>query len=194
VESSFAVLHGLFWLTANLADRGALLIVVDDLHCCDPPSLRFVTYLARRLEGLPVVLAVGLRPRSRARTASCSPSSRRPARDRAAPGGAERRRRRRARAEPPRRSARRRSSPLRVHEVTGGNPLLLHELLTAVELEAIEPTADSAARVRALGPETIAARVLGRIGGLARTRRRSRTRSRSSATPAAHRTPPPWPG
>jgi DNA-binding CsgD family transcriptional regulator len=53
-----------------------------------------------------------------------------------------------------------------VHEVTGGNPLLLHELLTAVELERIEPSERGAVRVRALGPDTIATRVLRRIAAI----------------------------
>ena len=52
---------------AVLADRqprrGAAgsLLIVDDLHWCDRPSLRFLAYLARRLEGLPSLLVVGLR-------------------------------------------------------------------------------------------------------------------------------------
>ena len=31
-DTSFAVLHGLYWLTVNLADRRPLLIAVDDAH------------------------------------------------------------------------------------------------------------------------------------------------------------------
>ena len=165
-EATFAVLHGLFWLTANLAERGPLLLVVDDLHCCDPPSLRFVTYLARRLEGLPALLAVGLRPEEPGAdhdvlaelTADPLATVLHPAalsedavvdlvQTRLA-----------AEAAPAFTAA--------VHEATGGNPLLLHELLTAVELEAIEPSAREAPRVRALGPDTIAARVLRRIAAL----------------------------
>jgi DNA-binding CsgD family transcriptional regulator len=61
-DLSFGALHGLFWLTANLAERGPLLLALDDLHWCDAPSLRFLLYLARRLEGLPVVLVATLRP------------------------------------------------------------------------------------------------------------------------------------
>ena len=55
-ESSFAMLHGLYWLTANFASRRPTLLVVDDLHWADEPSLRWLHYLSRRLEGLPVLL------------------------------------------------------------------------------------------------------------------------------------------
>lgn len=54
--------HGLYWLTVNLCDRGPLLIAVDDLHWGDAASLGFLGYLARRLEGLPVLLVVAARP------------------------------------------------------------------------------------------------------------------------------------
>jgi predicted ATPase len=57
-DVSFAVLHGLYWLTVNLAGQGPLLLAVDDVNWCDRPSLRFLAYLARRAEGLDVVLAV----------------------------------------------------------------------------------------------------------------------------------------
>jgi DNA-binding CsgD family transcriptional regulator len=56
-----AVLHGLYWLVAGLAERERLLLVVDDAHWLDPASARFVVYLARRIESLPALLVVGLR-------------------------------------------------------------------------------------------------------------------------------------
>ena len=65
-ESSFAMLHGLYWLIANLASRTPTLLVVDDLHWADEPSLRWLVYLARRLEGLPVLLLVATRPPAQA--------------------------------------------------------------------------------------------------------------------------------
>ncbi|HEV2776506.1 MAG TPA: ATP-binding protein, partial [Solirubrobacteraceae bacterium] len=54
-------LHGLYWLVANLSERSPLLLAVDDVHWADEPSLRFLLYLARRLEGLPVTLVLALR-------------------------------------------------------------------------------------------------------------------------------------
>ena len=53
---SFAVTHALYWLVVNLATEGPVLVAVDDLHWCDPASLRALAYLARRLEGLPVLM------------------------------------------------------------------------------------------------------------------------------------------
>ncbi len=60
-----SLIHGLYWLTANLADSEPLLLVVDDAHWADIPSLRFMHYLARRLDGLRVVLLVAARPAER---------------------------------------------------------------------------------------------------------------------------------
>jgi DNA-binding CsgD family transcriptional regulator len=56
-----AMMHGLYWLTANLAERAPMMVAVDDAHWSDVPSLRFLTYLARRLEGLPVLVVVAVR-------------------------------------------------------------------------------------------------------------------------------------
>ena len=55
-------MHGLYWLTANLADRRPLLIAVDDVHWADEASLRWLAYLAPRLEGLAVAVLLALRP------------------------------------------------------------------------------------------------------------------------------------
>lgn len=61
--ASYAILHGLHWFTLNLADAGQpLVLVVDDLHWCDISSLRFLAYLARRLDGTSIVLAATTRP------------------------------------------------------------------------------------------------------------------------------------
>jgi ATP/maltotriose-dependent transcriptional regulator MalT len=62
VESPFAALHALYRLTAGLAADRPLALVVDDAHHADEASVRFLSYAARRLGELPVLLAVGCRP------------------------------------------------------------------------------------------------------------------------------------
>ena len=59
---AFGILHGLYWFTAGLATAAPVLIVVDDVHWCDLPSLRFLAYLAHRIEGLNVALMLAARP------------------------------------------------------------------------------------------------------------------------------------
>ena len=57
----FAAIHGLYWLCANRAELGPLLVVIDDVQWADDPSLAWVGYLARRVGDLPLVLVLGLR-------------------------------------------------------------------------------------------------------------------------------------
>ena len=56
-----ATTHGLYWLTANLAERQPLVIAVDDLHWADAPSLRWLSHLTARIEDLPVTLLLATR-------------------------------------------------------------------------------------------------------------------------------------
>jgi DNA-binding CsgD family transcriptional regulator len=56
-EGSFAILHGLYWLAANVAFHQPTLLAIDDLHWADTPSLRWLLLLTRRLEGLPLLVA-----------------------------------------------------------------------------------------------------------------------------------------
>ena len=53
-DPSFAVLHGLYWLCANMAAERPLALVVDDAHWADRASLRFLAFLLPRLAELPV--------------------------------------------------------------------------------------------------------------------------------------------
>ena len=55
------LLHGLYWLVANLADETPLALVVDDAHWADEPSLRFLAYLARRVDALRIAVVIGAR-------------------------------------------------------------------------------------------------------------------------------------
>jgi hypothetical protein len=57
----FPALHGLFWLCVNLSERAPVAIVVDDVQWADRASLRFLSYLTGRLEGLAMAVVLGLR-------------------------------------------------------------------------------------------------------------------------------------
>ena len=56
-----AALHGLYWLTANMAARRPVLLAIDDAHWADKPSLRWLAYLVARLEGLAVLVVAAVR-------------------------------------------------------------------------------------------------------------------------------------
>jgi DNA-binding CsgD family transcriptional regulator len=63
VDPSLAILHGLYWLCANLAAAQPLCLVVDDAHWADTSSLRYLAFLLTRIEELNVALVVATRPR-----------------------------------------------------------------------------------------------------------------------------------
>jgi DNA-binding SARP family transcriptional activator/DNA-binding CsgD family transcriptional regulator len=162
-DASFAALHGLFWLAVNLTADGPLLLAVDDLHWCDRASLRFIAYLTRRLEGLPILIAAtfrtgervadpallaeiaqdpitaSVRPRPLTETAVCEL-----VRERLGDG-----------AEDEFCSA--------CHRATVGNPLLLRQLLTALEADAVRPDAEHAPVVRKIGQGAVSRSVLLRL-------------------------------
>jgi DNA-binding CsgD family transcriptional regulator len=60
-RSGFELVHGLYWLTANLAGRRPLALIVDDAQWADAESLRFLVHLARRTGELGVALLVAVR-------------------------------------------------------------------------------------------------------------------------------------
>ncbi len=57
----FAMLHGLYWLVANLTATAPVLLVVDDVQWVDEPSLRFLAFLVRRVEELPLAMLLASR-------------------------------------------------------------------------------------------------------------------------------------
>jgi DNA-binding CsgD family transcriptional regulator len=60
--STAALEHALFWLVANLSEAAPLMIAVDDAQWADEASLRFLLYLARRVDELPVAVVLAGRP------------------------------------------------------------------------------------------------------------------------------------
>jgi DNA-binding CsgD family transcriptional regulator len=162
---TFAVLHGLYWLTAALAEQQPLLLAIDDAHWSDAASLDYAGFLLPRLEELPVLLALACRPHeagaetSLARIAADGLARRLSPRplSRAAAGtllAAE------LDEEPEQAFA------ATCHEVSGGNPFLLHELARTVVAQAISPSAEQAPRVRELAPERIVRTVVVRLARL----------------------------
>jgi DNA-binding CsgD family transcriptional regulator/tetratricopeptide (TPR) repeat protein len=149
-DSSLATLHGLYWLTSNIAARGRLLLTIDDLHWCDLPSMRWLAYLLPRMEGLDLLVLVGLRPAE-------------PGEDQALVGQilsdplATVVRPSPLSAEGATRLVRESLLPdadeafcAACREETGGNPLLLRELVHAVAAEGLAPTEDNVPRLREL--------------------------------------------
>jgi DNA-binding CsgD family transcriptional regulator len=58
---TYGLLHGIYWLAANIAATRPLLLVVDDAHWADAPSLQALSYLSRRLDGVPAMLIIAAR-------------------------------------------------------------------------------------------------------------------------------------
>jgi DNA-binding CsgD family transcriptional regulator len=165
-EDAYAMLHGLYWLTADIAQRAPLLLAIDDLQWADPPSQRFLAHLARRLGDLRVLLAVTVRePRSatvqdKALTAALAAEpgvlTVRPAALSAA-GSAQLV------------AAELGGAPSAAfldacYELTGGNPLLLRGLLTALATEGIGGTDADVPHLRRLTPDSVSRHVLLRLG------------------------------
>ncbi len=165
-DASFAVLHGLYWLALNLAAERPLVLLCDDLQWCDAPSLRFIAYLARRIEGQPVLLAAAQRsgepPTDPALVAEIVQDPAlvvlRPRPLDEAAVAALVRDRLGADPEPAFRQA--------CLRTTGGNPLLLRQLLIGLEAGGVRPDAAHASTVRAIGSRAIASTVQLRLARL----------------------------
>jgi DNA-binding CsgD family transcriptional regulator len=161
-ETAFGALHGLYWLTANFADARPLVLAVDDAHWADAPSLQFLGYLSRRLEGLPVLLlAAGRAP---------DPEGEDLWRELADDPAAEVLRPRALSKSGAAQVVRDRLGPevdgefsAACHSATGGNPLFLRELVAALEVAEISPTRDAAETVTAVGPPAVGRFVLHRL-------------------------------
>ncbi|MFI7708548.1 BTAD domain-containing putative transcriptional regulator [Nonomuraea sp. NPDC049480] len=168
-DGSLAVLHGLYWLTVNLASDGPLIVAIDDLQWCDSASLRFLAYLVRRIEGLPILVVATLRtgePHADQDllaelahdpiTVSIRPAPLSVAgvtdlvRDRLG-GSADD------------------TFAAACHRTTSGNPLLVRQLLRALQSEGVRPIAAHVDTVTAIGSRAISSLVLMRLARLPRT-------------------------
>jgi DNA-binding CsgD family transcriptional regulator len=162
----FAATHGLYWLCANRAERGPLVVLVDDVQWVDDPSLAWLGYLARRVGDLALLLVVGLRLGD-------------PGGDRGelarllVDGGVER-----IALGPLSAPAVR--TIVRAHldedadeqfcracyELTGGNPLLVRELLAGAREQGLAARGESVVALHRIAPTAVGTSVLARLGRL----------------------------
>jgi DNA-binding CsgD family transcriptional regulator len=157
-DAMHAAAHGLTWLASNLAERAPALLVVDDVHWADAPSLRWLAQLARRLDELSLGVLCAVRAGEPASDAellaellAAAPEP--PVRPRAlGPAAADALVRERL----PAATA---AFAQACHAVTGGNPFLLGALLTHLTAEGVAPTDQVAAGLSAFGPEQVARNV-----------------------------------
>ena len=163
VGDRFALFHGLYWLTSNLAARRPLLLVVDDAHWGDVASLEWMQHLARRLRDVPAALVVMARPRepdapqALLEALAAREADRTLTLEGLSPRGAERLVEDELGIPAPAAFAR------ACHEATGGNPFFLRALVRALEHDAVVPSSESAALVRRQGPSSISRAVFLRL-------------------------------
>jgi DNA-binding CsgD family transcriptional regulator len=165
-DASFAALHGLYWLCANLAAREPLCLLIDDAHWADTASLRLLAFLLGRLEELRVGVVVAARPGEGGAGGSLLTELTtdslievvRPAPLSADAVGRMVERELGASAHPEFVSA-------CVH-ATGGTPFLVRELLAALREDAVPPSAAAADQVRDMGAPAIGRWMLVRLGRL----------------------------
>ncbi len=163
-----AVLHGLYWLTANIAARQPLLISVDDAQWSDGRSLRFVAFLARRLEGVPIMLLLSMRAEDVAAATT-------PLAELASEAAA---RKRIIRPQPLSEPALRGLIGGRLAgsvqdefvrafaKATGGVPFLVRELLEALAEDGVKPTGAAASMLDQVGPQTVTRATMLRLARL----------------------------
>lgn len=158
--------HGLYWLLSNLSERRPTALLVDDAHWCDEPTLEWLLYVSRRLEGLPLSIVVTQRTGE-------------PDRPRMLLDGIA--------AEPVTEVLSLRTLGLEAtselvaaaygtdadpdfcracHAWTGGNPLFLSAVVAELAAEGVEPRDASVARMREVTPPSIARATILRVARL----------------------------
>jgi DNA-binding CsgD family transcriptional regulator len=157
-DRSFSMLHGLYWLLDHLTEDGPVAIFVDDLHWSDTASLRFLNYLAPRLDGLRLAVLAssrsgeGVTPDLARLAAAPETSVLRPGPLSTEATATMCERRLGAGVAPEFAAA--------CHEATGGNPFFLEALLREAGDQGLAADARNAARVRGIGPASVAQAVL----------------------------------
>lgn len=165
-DDGYRTIHGLFRLAARVAASGdgrATIMLIDDVHWADSPSVRFLAYLAARAADLPIAMIVTTR------TGEPTTDPQGLAALRAAAGPFLRRLKSLsaaavdsmvATAFP---TADKAFCAACLH-VTDGNPFLLVELLEQIRTDGRPPDAATASRLDGLAPEAVLDAVVARLG------------------------------
>jgi tetratricopeptide (TPR) repeat protein len=164
-DLSFSVVHGLYWLAVNAAMAAPTLLVVDDAHWADAASLRWLLYLAGRVENLPLSLAMAWRASEAAGVAAWLPRLESVAElvevEPLSAAGVHAFVAAAYQEEPDA------DFTAACHGVTGGNPFLVMELVRALRADAVVPRATEAVQVSQLAPGAVARAVMLRVSRLA---------------------------
>jgi DNA-binding CsgD family transcriptional regulator len=162
-DLSFTLVHGLYWLTANLAERGAVMIAVDDAHWADLSSLRFLAYLGARCEELGVLVVLTAREGEPTAAREVIAALRNePGAVILHPGSLSEQ----AVASLVRSSLGEHADATfcsACAHASAGNPFLLRELIAELEAERVEPVPASAARVEGVRPGSVSHAVVARL-------------------------------
>nr|WP_240969394.1 AAA family ATPase [Streptomyces sp. HNM0575] len=163
-SDAYSVMHGLYWLAANLMSEGPLLLALDDVHWCDERSLAWIDFLLRRSEELPLLVVLAQRTevvpvasgaladiaaRGSSVTVQLGPLSRQDIvelvehayQGPVAPGFAE-----------------------SVAALPGGNPMLLNRLLLELKSAGVHPDEEGVQRVSEVGGHVVSDSVRGILG------------------------------
>ncbi len=170
--ASFGALYALFWLASNLSEARPTVLALDDFHWADAASLRFLQFLAPRLDGLRLLVVMAVRIVERGAATKW-----------AAGLGAD----------PAVEVLRPRPLSVRAvselvfasldegadggfcsacHEVSGGNPFLLRELLSSLREVGIRGGREEIVQVREIVPLALRRVVLVRLARLGQTAQR----------------------
>lgn len=164
--ADYAVLSGLHSLAADLMSSAPLVLVVDDAHRCDGGSLRWLDFLLRRADDLPLLVVLGYRCdalEGAARAAMSGIVAQRATTvielgplNRTDVGAVV------AEVFPEGVDGRFVDACARA---SGGNPALLNRLLDDLVRAGVRPDSDGVAAVEEVGREVLAASVLSRLAG-----------------------------
>ena len=149
-----AASYGLSWLAYGLAERMPTLLVVDDVHWADGPSLRWLAQLSSHLADLPLGVLCAVRsgepstdPATLAALMAAAPEPPLEPRPLGSDAVETLVTQRLPRADP--------AFVAACHAASAGNPFLLGALVDQIIAEGVEPSSEVAARLTTFGPEQV---------------------------------------